>query len=297
MVRVRQLGYIGYQVSEPAAWDRLLRGVLGLQLRDDSTDRCQRYRVDERHHRLSVYPAERDGLACIGWEVDERAQLDVLAGRLQAGGVAVRRGTRAECDERGVMEFIAFAGPDAVPLEVFFGAVLDNTPFVPSRPMSGFATGANGLGHVVFWARDPDAAVNWYRDHLGFMLSDYIYWDEARATFLHCNPRHHSLALMNECFGGTAGQLNHLMLEARSIDDVGRAYDTCADLGLSLILGMGRHTNDRMTSFYVRTPSGSGIEFGWGGLHIDDADWEVKYYDKPMLWGHRPEATAGTRVW
>ena len=28
---------------------------------------------------------------------------------------------------------------------------------------------------------------------------------------------------------------------------------------------LGTHTNDRMTSFYVRTPSGFEIEYGFGG--------------------------------
>ena len=38
---------------------------------------------------------------------------------------------------------------------------------------------------------------------------------------------------------------------------------------------LGRHTNDLMTSFYVRTPSGFEIEYGTGGLVVDDDTWEV----------------------
>ena len=53
---------------------------------------------------------------------------------------------------------------------------------------------------------------------------------------------------------------------------------------------LGRHTNDRMTSFYVRTPSGFEIEYGTGGLLVDDATWVVRPYDAGSVWGHKPPA-------
>jgi 3,4-dihydroxy-9,10-secoandrosta-1,3,5(10)-triene-9,17-dione 4,5-dioxygenase len=34
---------------------------------------------------------------------------------------------------------------------------------------------------------------------------------------------------------------------------------------------LGTHTDDRMTSFYLRTPSGFEIEYGCGGRFVDDA--------------------------
>ena len=53
-------------------------------------------------------------------------------------------------------------------------------------------------------------------------------------------------------------------------------------------MSLGRHTNDLMTSFYVRTPSGFEIEYGTGGRLIDDDTWKVGAYDAQSLWGHRP---------
>ena len=76
------------------------------------------------------------------------------------------------------------------------------------------------------------------------------------------------------------------MLEANSLDDVGRAYDIVKEREYPIALTLGRHTNDRMTSFYLHTPSGWLIEYGWGGLQIDDSDWEVKFYNSPKVWGH-----------
>jgi hypothetical protein len=50
---------------------------------------------------------------------------------------------------------------------------------------------------------------------------------------------------------------------------------------------LGRHTNDFMTSFYARSPSGFMIEYGWGGRSIDPENWEPFECDYgPSLWGH-----------
>ena len=51
-------------------------------------------------------------------------------------------------------------------------------------------------------------------------------------------------------------------------------------------MNLGRHTNDLMTSFYVRTPSGFEVEYGTGRL-IDDESWETGAYDAQSIWGHK----------
>ena len=63
--------------------------------------------------------------------------------------------------------------------------------------------------------------------------------------------------------------------------------------GVPIMMGPGHHPNDQMFSFYCVTPSGFGLEFGWGGIVIDDDHWEVRTYSQPSDWGHRPpQATA-----
>ena len=41
-----------------------------------------------------------------------------------------------------------------------------------------------------------------------------------------------------------------------------------------------------MQSFYLQTPSGFWMEYGFGGMEIGE-NWDIKNYDRPMLWGHR----------
>jgi 3,4-dihydroxy-9,10-secoandrosta-1,3,5(10)-triene-9,17-dione 4,5-dioxygenase len=59
------------------------------------------------------------------------------------------------------------------------------------------------------------------------------------------------------------------------VDDIGTALDLVNEREMRLAMTLGRHTNDLMTSFYVRTPSGFEIEYGTGGLLVDDDSWEA----------------------
>ena len=72
------------------------------------------------------------------------------------------------------------------------------------------------------------------------------------------------------------------------LDDVGTALDLGGKAGAPLATTLGRHTNDQMVSFYVVTPSGFEVEYGWGGRKIDDATWEPATYDRISIWGHHP---------
>ena len=49
---------------------------------------------------------------------------------------------------------------------------------------------------------------------------------------------------------------------------------------------LGQHTNDRVLSFYVQTPSGFLMEFGAGGITVDDATWTPVDWETSSYWGH-----------
>jgi 3,4-dihydroxy-9,10-secoandrosta-1,3,5(10)-triene-9,17-dione 4,5-dioxygenase len=179
-------------------------------------------------------------------------------------------------------------------LELFCGAALDTRPAI-SPYGTRFVTGDQGMGHVVLPASDDAAALRFYTEVLGFRLRDSMrlipetlglpaidtpLW----MRFLGCNPRHHSLALAP--IPARSG-LIHLMIEVDTLDDVGRAMDRCRKQGAPLISSLGRHANDLMVSFYLRTPSGFDIEYGTGGLVVDPATWVARQTTAHSLWGHR----------
>ena len=78
----------------------------------------------------------------------------------------------------------------------------------------------------------------------------------------------------------------HLMIEAASLDDVGRALDRCTRRGATVSGSLGRHANDLMVSFYVRTPGGFDVEYGTDGRLVDDATWISRENTAVSLWGH-----------
>ena len=55
------------------------------------------------------------------------------------------------------------------------------------------------------------------------------------------------------------------MVEVDSLDAVGRALDQVEARGFPVSSTLGRHTNDKMISFYVRAPGGFDIEYGTDG--------------------------------
>ena len=174
--------------------------------------------MDDRRQRLIVDRSLPEGQRYFGWEVADAAALDALAARLEAGGVAVTREPAALADQRFVAGLISFADPSGNRLEAFHGAQIADEPFRPGRSISGFRTGPLGMGHAVLMVTNIDTALPFYRDLLGFRISDFIR-TPITAYFLHVNPRHHSLALFEAPHTG----MHHLMVELYSFDDVARA--------------------------------------------------------------------------
>ena len=284
MTGVTQLGYLGIGVRYVDEWERFATGILGLQANGRSSDGSLFLRMDEYHHRFVIQPNGNDDVAYIGWQATNEGSMQEIAERLNAAGVEVHQGTSSEAEARRVEGLITFPDPNGIPTEVYFGPPISfDDPFNSPRPISNFVTGEQGLGHAVLYVDDADQSVRFYRDLLGLRVSDYI----RSMAFFHCNPRHHSLALMES---KSAKRLNHFMLQVESINDVGATHDLCQDQGVPIVRGMGRHTNDHMVSFYLRTPSGFDVEYGWGAREVDDTTWQVVRHEKGSIWGHRPPA-------
>lgn len=288
---ISALGYVALNVSDMDGWLDMVGDVFGMERlpRNDGSGAVD-LRIDDHQQRFSLYPSAEDSIAAIGWEVASPPDLEGILHKLTDYGVAVTRATPAQCQERKVSSMVKFVDPTCgINIEVFYSPQLAKFPFCPSKAITGYNTGELGLGHVVYFVDNYEESKTFYTDVLGFNISDSIVWDdnEKDATFFHCNPRHHSLAIMPPFGELKAGMMGHIMLEANSIDDVGRAYDIVREKNLPVMMEMGKHTNDHTQSFYFFTPSGFAFEYGYGGRVIDSDNWQVRSYDSPMLWGHK----------
>ncbi|MBK6603850.1 MAG: VOC family protein [Betaproteobacteria bacterium] len=293
MTIAAQLGYLAFEVSDLGAWRRFATELMGLAVGAPKLDGALPLRMDDHDFRILLSEGSTDDVAYIGWEVADRAVLDVMKDRLARAGVPFQENSVAEAAARGVREMITLTDPDGIRTEIHHGPVMGLHEFRSNKITSGFKTGGMGMGHVLVNVRDCARTEQFYRDVLGFRLSDYIdtefMGEPLHAVFLHVNRRHHSLAFASL---GMPKRLHHVMLEANTIDDVGATFYRAQDLGVPIALTLGRHPNDGMISFYGVTPSGFLIELGVDGREVDDRNWEVKTYNAVSDWGHRPVTTA-----
>ena len=281
MTAVTELGYLGIAARDLDAWRDYATTSLGLQSVKADADGALRLRMDGRHHRFALHQSDEETVAYAGWQVEDATALETIAARLEAAGVPVSLGTAEQLEARRVAGLISFNDPNGYRCEVFWG------PQDESRSDAGFVTGNQGLGHFVLMCSNLDQTIAFYTDLLGLKVSDYIEppGSGLRAGFLRCNSRHHSIAFFERA--GAPMGINHFMIQRQELNDVGRAYDDVQKANVPLITTLGRHSNDLMLSFYMRNPSGWGVEYGWGGREIDDSSWCVEHLQSGTLWGHQ----------
>jgi 3,4-dihydroxy-9,10-secoandrosta-1,3,5(10)-triene-9,17-dione 4,5-dioxygenase len=290
MADIKSLGYIKIQTADIDRWRSFAFDVLGFAQGSGTEEGGLYLRMDERPARIIVVPGDSDQVVHVGWEVRDGAALRRVREKLEHSGVAVKPLSIEEADARRVEDVIAFTDPTGTTTELFFGPALDHSPVV--TPFGArFVTGTQGLGHVVLPTTDPAGAFSFYTELLDFLprgamrLPAPPEFGPLRIRFFGVNERHHSMALCPAPHGGAPG-LVHIMVEVDSLDVVGRALDRVAKAGFSLSSTIGRHTNDKMISFYVRAPGGWDIEFGTDGMKVDEAHYTAEEITSDSYWGH-----------
>ena len=280
-MEIQAFGYLGLGASNLDDWAAFATSTIGMQSVDRASS-MRAFRMDDRKQRLFIDRTIEPGTQVFGWEVANAAVLNSLAARLEAAGVAVKREPAALADQRCVSGLISFADPAGNRLEAFHGAHIADTAFKASRDVSGFRTGPQGMGHTLLTFPDVDAALAFYKDLLGFRISDFMV-APLKAYFMHVNARHHSVALV----AAPVRSMHHLLVEYYQLDDVGQGYDLLQSTPEKIVATLGRHPNDLMTSYYMRTPSDIYVECGWGGKEVDDATPPVEMASVGSFWGHK----------
>jgi len=291
---ISSLGYLRFSSADVGAWREFGLKVLGMSEGRGPEPGALYLRMDDFPARLVIVPGQSEKLLAAGWEVADAAALAAVGRALADAGVPFKAATAEELAARRVGSMLRAEDPAGHVLEVFCGAALEHRPAVGAYG-TRFVTGDLGLGHVVLPVPPgDDAALDFYTEVLGFRLRDSMRMPAeffggqpgdppVWFRFLGCNARHHSLALAP--LPAEPG-LVHLMIETATLDDVGQALDRCARRGAPVSGTLGRHANDLMVSFYVRTPGGFDIEYGTDGRLVDDASWISRETTAVSLWGH-----------
>lgn len=136
---------------------------------------------------------------------------------------------------------------------------------------------AHYLGHVVFYVKDLERSLSFYRDLLGFKEVGRIF--NGVASALTCGRTHHELLLIQvgDAPGPPAGRrrgLYHIGVKVGdSLDELREAKRELEQAGIA-IDGMSDHTVSQ--SLYLKDPDGNEVE-----LYVDADE---------ALWKHNPAA-------
>jgi 3,4-dihydroxy-9,10-secoandrosta-1,3,5(10)-triene-9,17-dione 4,5-dioxygenase len=286
---VKALGYVVIETAQPDKWDAFLTQIVGAMPDGEGADGATLYRLDDRAARFRLIKGEQEAFAAAGWEVEDQAEFDALATKLKDYGCEV---TDGNAEERGVAALALCTDPAGSPMEIFYGAAEATKPFVSPAAVSGFVTGKLGMGHVVYAALNFETCHDFYRTVMGFGDTDLPEIEagppgspKMGIAFMHTpTGRHHSVAVIQmppPPFGCV-----HLMVEAKSIADVELAYERAQAAGIPISATLGQHQNDEVTSFYMQSPSGFDVEFGFDGLVIDPKSWVPTAHTEISKWGH-----------
>ena len=287
-----QLGYVLVNSPRLADWRRFAAEGVGMAI-GEATPTTIAFRTDAHARRLIVRMSAKEDIA-LGWQVGDGAALQTILTRLAARQIAVEEVAGEEAALRGVAKFWRFLGPKRQAFELFTEPEV--APAVKTL-VSAFVTGERGLGHVAITTRRPADMIAFWLEIFDAKISDYIddriSGVDLHFTFLRVNPRHHSIAIAATkgiAIDPFATKIQHLEMQAATLDDVGAAYRRCRALGLKIAMAVGQHPNDRDVSFYAVTPSGFYFELGWSSAGEEaDGSWPLTTYQGISLWGHKPQ--------
>ena len=289
---ISSLGYMVFGVADLAAWEHFGTDILGARV-SASSGNSLGFRIDDYEQRLLLIEDGSDDLLALGWEFDTEEKLESYVQGLRDRGLTLTIGDEALAESRRVDRLYLCQDPNGWRHEFYFSPRIVTLTKRFSSPLvtGGFVAGELGVGHLVAIAKSAEETNRFYREALRLTVSDYIKAEifpggpMLDATFYHvATGRHHSIAVAE---APTPKRLDHIMVQVNDFNDVGLALDRCREAGVPIRMEIGHHPNDRMTSFYMQTPSGFACEYGWGGIVVDDDSWEVVRYSQLSDWGHK----------
>jgi 3,4-dihydroxy-9,10-secoandrosta-1,3,5(10)-triene-9,17-dione 4,5-dioxygenase len=291
MTDISSLGYVRVWATDLDAWRTFALDTIGFAEGAGPESGALHLRTDERHARIVLLPGEEDRVEAVGWEVRDHLALQRVQSAVEAAGVATKPLSLKDAETRRIETGIAFQTPGGTPLEVFHGPALDHSP-IATKFGNRFVAGKLGTGHVVVPVGDLEGDYRFYTEALGFLprgafrLPAPPEFGPIRLRFMGVNARHHSLAIMPTP-DLRAPALVHIMVECETLDEVGRALDRVMAAGYHISSTLGRHTNDKMVSFYVRTPGGWDLEVGCDGLLVEESSYTAEEITADSYWGHK----------
>jgi catechol 2,3-dioxygenase-like lactoylglutathione lyase family enzyme len=267
--------------------------------------------VADRMPDLLVLRGRRPGAPCLAVRRGPRPRFTGAAFQAAARDDLDRlaRGTGGTVATHWSGHAVALRDPSGIPVRVTYG--VPDLPALPGRaplplnfgpqPARVNATQRSArqpaeverLGHVVLGTTQFRAALDWYLDTLGLIVSDFLYLDGQRErgpvmTFIRCDQGavptdHHTLAML---LGPHTGYV-HSAYQLTDLDEVAASGAYLRERGYRHAWGIGRHIQGSQIFDYWRDTDRLMFE------HYADGD----VFDSSVPPGWAPLSASGLAQW
>jgi catechol-2,3-dioxygenase len=199
---------------------------------------------------LTLTEADDGGLHHVALQVPALDDIDRAYEDLLAKNVEIVTPPTADL-EPGVKRALRLRDPDGFLIELVAGVESITDPFRQDdvKPTA--------LNHVVLNVKDQTASEEFYRESLGFKLTDRFV---GGLSFWACNANHHSLAF-GQARDGAASSFHHAAFELRDWEEWIKAVFYAGERGIPRAWGPGRHLFGNNLFSYYKDPEGNTVEY------------------------------------
>ncbi|MGD9618356.1 MAG: VOC family protein [Mycolicibacterium sp.] len=300
LIKVRDLAWLEFEKPDLAraeafatafGFRTVLRTATGLQLRGgDPGSPC-----------VLIRRGPRSRFAGLAFAAQDRADVDRIAAATGVptralpqtiGGIAVDLTDPSGIPVRVVADTHEMSAlPGQQPRTFNFGHDVHRANST-QRPLREPAR-VQRLGHVVLQSTSYIRTLNWYLDHFGLIVSDFMYYEGQRdrgptMSFIRCDrgstpTDHHTLALAL----GPSNRYVHSAFQVCDLDAIAAGGEYLREIGYHRSWGIGRHIQGSQLFDYWRDPDGFLVE------HFADGDM----FDSTLEPGWAPFTASGLAQW
>jgi len=239
---------------------------------------------DWYHHTLKITEAPRPGLGHVAWRAASPEALQRVVQRLERSGT----GQGWHEGDLGHGPAYRFTTPDGHAMEVLFEveyhaapadrrSALRNRP--SRRPLRGIPV--RRLDHVNCLCSEVTPNRRFMEEVLGFRLREQKIGEGGVevGAWLSVSPLVHEIGLMRDATGAR-GRFHHVAYWYGYPQHLSDLADVCADYGIPIEAGPGKHGTTQAYFMYVFEPGGNRVElFGDSGYLIFDPTWKTVVWD------------------
>lgn len=300
VIKVADLAWLEFDkpdLSRAAAFAR----AFGFQTTAHSPDELRLRGSDAGSACVIVRRGSTSRFRGFAFRADDEADLLRLAAKTGA--------TPVELPESLGGKAVSLVDPSGTPVKVVAG--LHELPVLPGQEPHVFNFGhqvnrtnstqrppraparIQRLGHVVMSSTKYIETLNWYLDHFGLIVSDFLYFPGQRQrgptlSFIRCDrgdtpTDHHTMALAL----GPANRYVHSAYQVSDLDALAAGGEYLGEQGYQRSWGIGRHIQGSQLFDYWRDPDGFMVE------HFADGD----LFDNTVETGWAPFAASALAQW